>query len=82
MLAIILDINARCSSVGLVPARTLVDSARRLLEEAPARRDDESRSEDMLSLSADLLAARPKACGAPASIPERALMLLQVRLTG
>ncbi len=82
LLSIILEVSARCAPTGAVPPRTVVDSARRLLDGTPARRDDESRSDDMLSLSAELLPARPEACGAPASIAERALRLLQVRLTG
>lgn len=82
LLAMIVDVSARCPPTVTVPPRVLIDSARRLLDGTPARHDDESHSDAMLSLSADLLPARPDACGAPASIAERALMLLQVRLTG
>jgi tetratricopeptide (TPR) repeat protein len=82
LLAIILDVTARCPRTEPVPARALVDSARRRLAEAPARRDDSSRADEMVALSAELLPARPAACGAPESTAERALMLLQGRLTG
>jgi tetratricopeptide (TPR) repeat protein len=81
LLTMIVDLRARCQATGSAPAPALVDSARRLLQEASTHRDEESRTDDMLSLSADLL-PRAAECGASASIAERALTLLQGRLGG
>lgn len=55
MLAISLNVSERCSTAGAVSVRALVDSAQRLLAAIP-HAFDESRSDDMVTLSALLIA--------------------------
>ena len=81
LLSTILDVSPRCPASGTMSTRALVDSARRLLAVTPSRHNDESHGDAMLSLSAALLPARPDMC-APATMAERALVLLQARLIG